>query len=64
MKSDNENRSSVFNFPILLTLTVILCLVSYQVFGLNTAIGVATGSAVLALFAVKRKTKNPAGEWN
>jgi hypothetical protein len=56
--TDNENRSPVLNYPVLLTLTVLLCLVSYQAFGLNTAIGVATGSSILSLFSVKRKSNS------
>ena len=62
MKSDAENRSPIFNFPMLLILTTILCLASYHVFGLNTAIGVATGSTVLAFFTSNRKSKSPAAE--
>jgi hypothetical protein len=53
MTSHDDNRFSIFNFPVLMILTSILCLVSYSVFGLNTAIGVATGSTVLAFFALK-----------
>ncbi len=60
MNSDRENSSAVLHFPLLLTFTATLCLVSYQVQGLNTAIGVATATIVLAFFAVKRKPKNPA----
>ena len=64
MSSETESRSPIFNYPVLLTLTAILCLVSYQVFGLNTAIGVATSSAVLAHFSQKRKSKAPSTETN
>jgi hypothetical protein len=58
MKSESDNLSPIFNFPVLLILTSILCLASYHVFGLNTTIGVATGSTALAFFSLNRKPKN------
>lgn len=61
MKSNADHRSPIFNFPVLLVLTSILCLASYSVFGLNTALGVATGSTALTYFALSRNSKSPSG---
>ncbi len=56
MKS--EKQSASFHFPVLLTLTSLVCLISYQVFGFNTAIGVATATTALALCTLGRKPNN------
>ncbi len=58
MKSDAESRSPLFNFPVLLALTAIVCMVVYQVFGLNTAAGVAFCSILFTWCALRRKPQN------
>jgi hypothetical protein len=45
-----------------MSLTAIACLVCYQACGVNTAIGVATGTALLGLFIVKRNSKSTVAE--
>jgi hypothetical protein len=62
MSTENEDRTPAFNFPILMSLTALACLVSFQACGVNTAIGVATGTALLGLFIVKRNSKSTAAE--
>ena len=62
MPSDTDNRSPVFNFPMLLVLTSVLCLASYHVFGLNTALGVATCSTVLAFVTLNRTAESQSEE--
>jgi hypothetical protein len=59
MKSDAGHRSPVFNFPVLMILTSILCLGCYGALGVNTAVGLATGSAVLAFFTLNRSHNSP-----
>lgn len=65
MKADNREQNSSFNFPVLLILTAILCLVSYQAFNLNTALGVATASTALTYCVWRRRDREtPASEAN
>lgn len=64
MTHETIKPPQMFNFPILLILTAILCLVTYQVFGLNTAIGVSTATAALTWCSVRRKPSKPASENN
>jgi hypothetical protein len=45
-----------------MSLTALACLVSFQACGVNTAIGVATGTALLGLFIVKRNSKSTVAE--
>jgi hypothetical protein len=62
MKSHDDHTSPLFNFPVLLILTTIMCLASYSAFGLNTAIGVATGSTVLAFFTLGKGSDSRNGD--
>jgi hypothetical protein len=64
MTTDTRQQASVFNFPVMMILTTIVCLVCYQALGFNTAIGVATASTVLAWFCLKRKDREPASDAN
>lgn len=64
MTTENTQQTSLFTFPVLLILTAILCLVTYQVFGLNTAIGVSTATAALTWCCMRRKPSQPVSESN
>jgi len=62
MTTDTNEQASVFNFPVMMILTTIVCLVCYQALGFNTALGVATASTALAWCALKRKDQEPASD--
>lgn len=64
MTTENTQPTSLFNFPVLFILTAILCLVTYQTFGLNTAIGVSTATAALTWCSLRRKPNESASENN
>ncbi|MCA9068314.1 MAG: hypothetical protein KDA84_05295 [Planctomycetaceae bacterium] len=64
MTTEHPQQTPLFNFPVLLILTAILCLVTYQVFGLNTAVGVSTATAALTWCSLRRKSTKPVSESN
>ena len=64
MTTDTKEPASAFNFPVMMILTSIVCLVCYQALGFNTALGVATGTTILAWCVMRRQDKEPASDPN